>query len=133
MIQDRPHVFIHEIAELHRIFELLIPGFTERMEHRENPETPLTLTEADISRALEHSRIPAEELAHLLERLVRFRQALMEQPEQTVTSPHNGEAVMTENGTVRIRRGRQNMEDHDAQQEMQDERWGGPELRGLDR
>ena len=117
IIEQNPQGFIEVLAETHRLFELLIPGFNERLEASVN-DGELQLTEEDIERAYRTSNLPPQRLNELFTRVVLFRQALANQPGRRVEGPDGTAAYLTEGGSLRIEpeQGGASAEDESAQE-----------------
>lgn len=126
IIDRNPQGFIEVLAETHRLFEILIPNFNERLEEPDNGG-PLNLTEADVERALRTSHLPPQRLNQLFARLVVFRQALANQPGRRVEGRDGTAAYLTDTGNLRIEPG---SEGRDTQGDSEDR--GDTPLEGID-
>ena len=101
IIADNPQGFIEVLAETHRLFEMLIPGFNDRLEEA-GIGGALDLNEQDIEQALRTSQIPPQRLSQLFTRLLVFRQALANQTDRRVEGSDGTAAYLTEAGHLRI-------------------------------
>lgn len=103
MVQNRPGAFVNEIAELHRIFGHMVPGFNRVLARRNTGEATWGLSQENIERAVETSNLAPQILSQLLGRIQDLREVLSEQPERSVLGDDHVRASLSETGVLRLR------------------------------